>query len=202
MKSPSRDLVIFKPSKIFKSKESKVPEISKFSSVNFSRSWAKAFLPCFVCLLHFNNFAYEFILINLIDFSTTIQIIQIDWIESIWFKQYQFVQIVSNWFKMIQLFQINSNISNSKLGDLTKNFCNSNDFKCHLFIDLQLLNFAYKRLLNKPYENEITSHREFLLRYGVGKTCLWKKYILLYECIQMQGKKNFWNRTLAFRVAT
>ena len=28
------------------------------------------------------------------------------------------------------------------------------------------------------------SHREFLLRNGVGKTCLWKKYILLDECIQ------------------
>ena len=35
------------------------------------------------------------------------------------------------------------------------------------------------------------SHREFLLRNEVGKICLWKKYILLYECIQMQGKKNF-----------
>ena len=31
--------------------------------------------------------------------------------------------------------------------------------------------------------------REFLLRNGVGKTCVWKKYILLYECIQRQGKK-------------
>ena len=25
------------------------------------------------------------------------------------------------------------------------------------------------------------SHRKFLLRNRVGKTCLWKKYILLYE---------------------
>ena len=48
----------------------------------------------------------------------------------------------------------------------------------------------------------LSSHREFLLRNGVGKTCLWKNYILLYECIQKQGKKNFLNRTLAFRVAT
>ena len=46
------------------------------------------------------------------------------------------------------------------------------------------------------------SHREFLLRNGVGKTCLWKKYILLRECIQKHWKKNFWKRTLAFRVAT
>ena len=35
------------------------------------------------------------------------------------------------------------------------------------------------------------SHREFLLRNGIGKTCLWKKYILLYECRQNQGKNNF-----------
>ena len=45
-------------------------------------------------------------------------------------------------------------------------------------------------------------HREFLLRNGVGKTCLLKKYILLCECIQKQGKMNFWNRTLFFLVAT
>ena len=35
------------------------------------------------------------------------------------------------------------------------------------------------------------AHREFLLRNGVGKICLWKKYILPYECIQKQGNKNF-----------
>ena len=31
---------------------------------------------------------------------------------------------------------------------------------------------------------------------------IWKKYILLYKCIQKQGKKNFWNRTLGFQAAT
>ena len=41
------------------------------------------------------------------------------------------------------------------------------------------------------FQGLLTTHREFLLRNGVGKTCLWKKYILLYECIQKQGKKNF-----------
>ena len=47
-----------------------------------------------------------------------------------------------------------------------------------------------------------TSPREFLLRNVVGKTCLMKEYILLYECIQILGKKNFWNNTLAFWVGT
>ena len=44
----------------------------------------------------------------------------------------------------------------------------------------------------KIYIKELfIAHREFLLRNGVGKTCLWKKYILLYECIQKQGKRIF-----------
>ena len=36
-----------------------------------------------------------------------------------------------------------------------------------------------------------TPHREFLLRNGVGKECLWKKHILTHEIIQKQGKKFF-----------
>ena len=32
-----------------------------------------------------------------------------------------------------------------------------------------------------PKGGDLPSHREFLLRNWVGKTCLWKKYILLYE---------------------
>ena len=36
----------------------------------------------------------------------------------------------------------------------------------------------------------------------LGKTCLWKKYILLYECRLNQGEKNFWNRTLSFWAST
>ena len=46
------------------------------------------------------------------------------------------------------------------------------------------------------------SPREFLLRNGVGNTCLWRKYILPYEYIQKRGKKNFQNSTLALGVAT
>ena len=36
-----------------------------------------------------------------------------------------------------------------------------------------------------------SSHREFWLRNGRGIIGLWKKYILLFECRQNQGKKNF-----------
>ena len=35
------------------------------------------------------------------------------------------------------------------------------------------------------------THREFWPRYGIGKTCLWKKYILLYECKKSRGKRIF-----------
>ena len=38
------------------------------------------------------------------------------------------------------------------------------------------------------YDIPYTSHREFLLRKGVGKTYLWKNDILLCECIQKQEK--------------
>ena len=33
------------------------------------------------------------------------------------------------------------------------------------------------------------SHREFWLRNGVDKTCLWKKCILQYKCRQNQDNK-------------
>ena len=46
------------------------------------------------------------------------------------------------------------------------------------------------------------SYCESFLRNGTCKTCLWKKYIFLYECRQNQGKKSFWNCTLAFQIAT
>ena len=39
--------------------------------------------------------------------------------------------------------------------------------------------------------SDCSAHHEFLLRNGIGKTYLWKKYILLYECRKNQGKKNF-----------
>ena len=42
------------------------------------------------------------------------------------------------------------------------------------------------------------THCEFRLRNGRGKTCLWKKYILVYLHRQKQGKKNFWLPTLSF----
>ena len=32
-----------------------------------------------------------------------------------------------------------------------------------------------------PVDFGLCAHREFLIRNGVGKTCLWKKYILNYE---------------------
>ena len=48
----------------------------------------------------------------------------------------------------------------------------------------------------------LCSHCEFWLRNGIGKICLWKKYILIYEWRQNQEKKNFWNCTLAFWVVT
>ena len=43
-----------------------------------------------------------------------------------------------------------------------------------------------------------STHCEFRLRNGRGKTCLWKKYILVYLHRQKQGKKNFWLPTLSF----
>ena len=64
---------------------------------------------------------------------------------------------------------------------------------------------SFPHMLHMPlnwYIGTPCTHCEFLLRNGVGKTCLRKKYILLYECIQKQGKKNFWNSTLAFQAAT
>ena len=48
------------------------------------------------------------------------------------------------------------------------------------------MNFVYFCCMGM---DESWSNREFLLRNGVGKTCLWKKYILLCECIQKQRKK-------------
>ena len=42
------------------------------------------------------------------------------------------------------------------------------------------------------------THCEFRLRNGRGKTCLWKKYILVYFHRQKQGKKNFWLPTLSY----
>ena len=37
----------------------------------------------------------------------------------------------------------------------------------------------------------LTTHCEFRLRNGRCKTCLWKKYMLVYLHRQKQGKKNF-----------
>ena len=53
-------------------------------------------------------------------------------------------------------------------------------------------------LLSLQEDATIHRDREFLFRNGTGKTYLWEKYILLYECRQNQGE----NRTLAFRVIT
>ena len=52
-------------------------------------------------------------------------------------------------------------------------------------------NPADPAVTNTAATGEDKAHREFLLRNRVGKTCLWKKYILLCECIQKQGKNNF-----------
>ena len=41
------------------------------------------------------------------------------------------------------------------------------------------------------YSFDSYTHHEFLLKNGVGKTCLWKKYILPFQCVQKQGEKNF-----------
>ena len=54
----------------------------------------------------------------------------------------------------------------------------------------------------QPEFETVLAHCEVLLRKWAGKKCLWKKFILLYECIQKQGKNNFWNRTLAIWVTT
>ena len=59
-----------------------------------------------------------------------------------------------------------------------------------------------KKSYSMQNHKALISHREFLLRNDKGKICLWKKYILLYECRKNQVEKNFWNRTLAFRVVT
>ena len=42
------------------------------------------------------------------------------------------------------------------------------------------------------------SHREFWLWNDIGKTCLWKKYNLVYFDNQKKGRKNFWIPTLSF----
>ena len=49
---------------------------------------------------------------------------------------------------------------------------------------------------------KLWTHREFWLRNNVGKTCLWKQYMLLYECRLNYGNKNFWNCTLTFWAST
>ena len=49
-----------------------------------------------------------------------------------------------------------------------------------------------------PKKRKPISHREFLLRNGIGKTCVWENYMLVYECEQNLGKKNFWNLILSF----
>ena len=52
----------------------------------------------------------------------------------------------------------------------------------------QNISFTQSQDLSLEQSLGCTSHREFLQRNGVGRTCLWKKYILLYECRQNQGK--------------
>ena len=46
-------------------------------------------------------------------------------------------------------------------------------------------------IIDKKMKGSETAHREFWLRNGRGIIGLWKKYILLFECRQNQGKKNF-----------
>ena len=42
------------------------------------------------------------------------------------------------------------------------------------------------------------THRKFWLRNGRGKTCLWKKYMLVYFDSQKPGKKKVSLPTLSF----
>ena len=54
------------------------------------------------------------------------------------------------------------------------------------------LHFVRVRATNQPFVKRADrAHREILLRNGVGKICLWKKFIVLCECIQKQGKRIF-----------
>ena len=48
--------------------------------------------------------------------------------------------------------------------------------------------------------SSLKSHCESKLWNDRGIIYLWKKYILVYSCIQKQGKKNFWNPTMSFWV--
>ena len=60
---------------------------------------------------------------------------------------------------------------------------NNCTFNFEIFVPLNSISRKCKnaKFWKLKKEKEIFSHREFWLWNGIGETCLWKKYILLYE---------------------